>query len=94
VDIYNTYYKTVIFYNFEVLFFEQNEHFKELGCFKFCSYCINKYYNTICSINTFLPVYLHFTKLALYSEKKLLYYSCYTYLLLHMALSWQRTGTL
>ena len=53
VDIYNTYCKTVIFYNFEVLFFEQNEYFKELGCFKFCSYCINKYYNIICSITLF-----------------------------------------
>jgi hypothetical protein len=47
VNIFNIYHKTVIFYNFEVLFFKQNEHLKELGCLKFCSYCINEYYITI-----------------------------------------------
>jgi hypothetical protein len=47
VDISNTYYITVIFYNFEVLFFKQNEHLKALVCLKFCSYHINEYYITI-----------------------------------------------
>jgi len=47
VDITNTYYKNVIFCNFEVLFFEQTGHFKERGCLKFWSFCVKEYYITI-----------------------------------------------
>jgi hypothetical protein len=42
--------KTAIFYNFEVLFFEQTEHFKEAGCLKFCSLCKNEYYIAILGV--------------------------------------------
>jgi hypothetical protein len=42
----------------------------------------------------FLSVYIYVEKLDVSSEKKLLYYFCYTYLLLCMALHWQQTGTM
>jgi len=42
----------------------------------------------------FICLHLCLKKLDVCIEKKLLYYFCYTYLLLRMALHWKRTGTM
>ena len=50
--------------------------------------------HSICSMNIFYLFTFMFIKLDVCSERKFLYYFCYTYLLLRMALHWKRTGTM